>query len=134
MIVVDTNIVAYLFLDGDKHPQARRVLERDPHWRTSPLWVHEFCNTLTKHHKAGLLTREECERALSKALAAIRPTEQPIAPHAALRTAIDFGITSYDAEYLALAIGLGVRCVTEDRRLRDAARDHTWSMEEFLAS
>jgi len=35
VIVVDTNVIAYLLLGGEKTPQARAVLQKDPAW-TAP--------------------------------------------------------------------------------------------------
>ena len=32
MIVVDTNLIGYLFLSSDRSAQAEQALLRDPHW------------------------------------------------------------------------------------------------------
>jgi predicted nucleic acid-binding protein len=38
VIVVDTNVIAYLFLPGEQTAAARRTLQRDPRW-AAPLLV-----------------------------------------------------------------------------------------------
>jgi len=40
--------------------------------------------------------------------------------HAAMRLAIEYGLSAYDASYLWLAIELGVDLITLDRRLQQA--------------
>ena len=50
----------------------------------------------------------------------------------AFHLAIQHCVSSYDAQYLALAQMLGISLVTEDRKLRRAAPDLTVSMQDFL--
>ena len=46
MIVADTNLLVYLFINGDKTPLAQDVLKKAPHWIVPPLWQSEFRNVL----------------------------------------------------------------------------------------
>ena len=46
MIVVDTNIIAYLHISGEFTPVAIQALEKDPHWIVPPLWQSEYRNVL----------------------------------------------------------------------------------------
>ena len=52
----------------------------------------------------------------------------------ALAAAIKFQISGYDARFLAAAIALGARLVTEDAKLRAKAPELTWSIAEALSS
>ncbi len=38
MIVVDTNIIAYLYLQGEHTAQAEKVLQKDSEWMAPLLW------------------------------------------------------------------------------------------------
>ncbi len=52
MIVVDTNLLIYLYVHGQHTVRAEAVLARDPRWVAPLLWRSEFRNVL-----AGLVRR-----------------------------------------------------------------------------
>ena len=58
MIVVDTNVVAYLFLRGEFAPQAEVWLRRDREWAAPVLWRSEFRNLLAGYLRRKQLTFE----------------------------------------------------------------------------
>lgn len=47
MIVVDTNILAYLYLPNDLTANAEKLLRQEPEWAAPILWRSEFRNVLT---------------------------------------------------------------------------------------
>ncbi len=52
MIVVDTNVIAYLWLPGARTAAAERLVKKDSDWNAPLLWRSEFRNVL-----AGCLRR-----------------------------------------------------------------------------
>ncbi len=59
MIVVDTNIISYLYLSGERSQQAEKLLSLDPHWCAPVLWRSEFRSVLGQYLRKNLLTFEE---------------------------------------------------------------------------
>jgi predicted nucleic acid-binding protein len=54
VIVVDTNLLVYLFVRGSRTAEAESVLEKDAVWTAPWLWRSEFRNSL-----AGLVRRQD---------------------------------------------------------------------------
>ncbi|WP_296808844.1 type II toxin-antitoxin system VapC family toxin [Thiocapsa sp.] len=54
MIVVDSNVMAYLYLPGEHTAAAEALLERDPDWAAPILWRSEFRSIL-----AGYIRRKD---------------------------------------------------------------------------
>ena len=46
MVVVDTSILASLYLPGDRVQEVERLLRRDAHWTAPALWRSELLNVL----------------------------------------------------------------------------------------
>jgi predicted nucleic acid-binding protein len=49
MIVVDTNVLAYLYLPGEYTAAAETLLEQDSDWAEPILWRSEFRNILARY-------------------------------------------------------------------------------------
>ena len=56
MIVVDTNVIAYLLIPGDRTAAADEIYRRDPNWVAPTLWRHELINVLCLYVRKGLLS------------------------------------------------------------------------------
>src|SRR5690606_40886482 len=59
MIVVDSNVIAYLYLPGECTAAAEALLERDPEWAAPVLWRSEFRNILAGYLRRDALTFEQ---------------------------------------------------------------------------
>lgn len=133
MVVVDTNILAYLLISGDRTDLARALFERDAEWRSDAFALIEFSNILATCERRGDLDRTQAERLQNDAETVLRGWVN--IPHVtALATARRFGVSAYDARFLAAAEQLRSRLVTEDTKLRSAAPQLTLSLAESLAA
>lgn len=56
MIVVDTNVVAYLLIQGEQTEAARAALALDAEWAAPMLWRSELCNVLALYVRQRHLT------------------------------------------------------------------------------
>jgi len=53
MIVVDTNIISYFYLNSDYSSLAEETFKKDPIWSAPLLWRSEFRNVLTFYFKSS---------------------------------------------------------------------------------
>jgi predicted nucleic acid-binding protein len=134
LIVVDSNVLAYLLIEGEQTPQAAAVWRLDPEWCLPVLWRHEFLNILATYVKAGGADIADVEEVWREALRLAGPGEHEGDPIAALRLAVRHKISAYDAQFVALAQQLEIPLVTEDRRLRAAFPGQFLSMQAFCES
>jgi predicted nucleic acid-binding protein len=133
MVVVDTNILAYLLIEGDRTRDVQALLARDTNWKSEAFVLIEFSNILATYLRANSLTRNQAHALLVEA--ENRLTGLVSLPHGrALRVAEQFGVSAYDARFLGAAQGFKARLVTEDARLRQAAPALTMSLSEALAA
>lgn len=56
MIAEDTNIIAYLLISGERTPQVKVALRKDPEWVAPILWGSEFRSVLAQYLHRGLVT------------------------------------------------------------------------------
>jgi predicted nucleic acid-binding protein len=134
MIAVDSNILAYLLIDGGRTTEARLLLERDPDWHSDAFSLVELTNILATTIRVGDLDVSRATIALVEAQAVISAGLHAVAHSEALTLANRFRVSAYDARYLGVALALGVPLVSEDRRLRTAAPDLTQSLADALAA
>jgi predicted nucleic acid-binding protein len=130
MIVADTNLVAYLLIEGEKTASARKVWDRDRHWLLPPLWRSEFLNVLTLAVRGSVLTETQALHTWSLATALFARSEREPAGEAVLETALRVGLSAYDAHFVVLAEELGVSLVTSDKGILRACPDLAVRLEE----
>jgi len=134
MLLVDTNVVAYLLIEGDHTEAAQELRTRDPDWRSEAFLLVELTNVLASSIARKRMTLSLAEDFLAKATALFDGKLGRI-PHASVLTiAARHRVSAYDARFLALADQLGSRLITEDARLRAAAPALTQSLAEALAA
>lgn len=133
MILVDTNIVAYLLITGERTEPVQRLARLDGDWRSEAFLLVEFTNVLMRYIVAGRLKPDGAQQLLSRAESLLRERLIAVSHAHALEVAAEHGVTAYDARFLAAARMLGAKLVTEDARLRTAAPALTQSVADALA-
>jgi len=123
VIVADTNLVAYLLLEGEHTVAAERVLERDSHWIAPALWRSEFRNILALYVRQDLLVLEQAYRLMELGEILLRGREYTVPSESVLGLAASSGCAAYDCEFVALAQRSEIPLVTSDRRVLAAFPD-----------
>lgn len=120
MIVVDTNVLAYLLLPGPKTSLAEALLLDHPQWAAPPLWRSEWRNVLATYLRRDLLNLPAALALMQQAEAILSAHEQPVSSEQVLALASSSRCSAYDCEFVAAARKLGVPLVTEDQKILSA--------------
>ncbi len=120
MIVVDVNVVAYLYLPGPFTQAVESLLLRDADWAVPRLWRSEFRNILATYLRQDLLSLEQAIDIFKSAQDLLADNEFEVSALPVLRLAHETGCSAYDCEYVALAQHLNVPLVTADKQLLKA--------------
>jgi len=132
VIVVDTNILAYLLIEGDQTVKVRQLLDRDPHWVAPSFWRIEFLNVLLKYARHQSLAPKPVKDIWEASFHLSQLREESVEAGKALDLALKHKITGYDALFVTLAQNLKTVCVTEDKALRKAVPHLTISLDDIL--
>jgi predicted nucleic acid-binding protein len=133
MIVVDTNIIGYLFLTSDRSSQAEQALRKDPDWAAPLLWRSDFRNVLALYLRQDLLSLEDAHQIMDEASRLMRGMEYEVASLRVLSLVASSACSAYDCEFVALAQDLGVPLVTADRHILDQFPEASISLDTFVS-
>ena len=117
MIVVDSNVLAYLLLPSDFTPAAEALLRSEPDWTAPPLWRSEFRNMLAGYLRRGSLSFEKVVAVQLAAEELLADGEYPVDSPAVLQLVRESRCSAYDCEFVALAIKLKTIVVTLDKQI-----------------
>ena len=134
MIVVDTNVIAYLFLPGEYTAEARRTLQRDSRWTAPLLWRSELRNVLATAMRGGHLALNDALEVFDAAGDLMAGGEFDVASEAVLRLAARSACSAYDCEFVVLAQQLGIVLVTADRQVLAEFADTAQALTQFGCS
>ncbi len=124
MIVVDTNVLAYLLLPSAHSQLAETLFERDPDWAAPILWRSEFRNLLAGYLRRKTLTFDEVLKVQAEAEALLAGNEHEVDSRRVIELVRDSDCSAYDCEFVALAARLGVKVVTMDAKMLRAFPQH----------
>ena len=117
MIVVDSNILAYLYLPGEFTEAAEALFESDPDWAAPILWRSEFRNILAGYVRRGSLSFDQALAIQQEAESLLAGAEYEVDSPSVMLLVKDSDCSAYDCEFVALARQLGATLVTMDGKL-----------------
>ena len=120
MIVVDTNVVAYLFLRGEFAAQAEAWLRHDRDWVAPLLWRSEFRNLLAGYLRRKQLTFEVVREIQREAEVLLTGNEHEVDSLRVLELVRGSDCSAYDCEFVSVAMRLGVKLLTADGKVLKA--------------
>jgi predicted nucleic acid-binding protein len=117
VIVVDTNVIAYLYLPNELTNLSEELLRREPAWLAPVSWKSEFRNLLALYLRRGLLDFERAYAVQLEAEGLLSGREYEVDSYEVLKLAKESGCSAYDCEFVVLAKHLGVKLVTCDQAI-----------------
>lgn len=117
MIVVDTNVIAYLYLSSAHSDLSERLLVADPDWAAPRLWRSEFRNVLALYLRKDILSLDEVLGIVDQAERLVSDREYEVPSMQVMQLVSASVCSAYDCEFVALAQYLGVPLATQDRML-----------------
>ena len=130
MIVVDTNVLAYLLLPYEFSSQADALFTRDAEWVAPILWRSEFRNLLAGYVRRKTLTFDEVLKVQAEAEALLAGNEYEVDSRRVLELVRDSSCSAYDCEFIALAIRFGTKVVTMDGKMLKEFPQHAVALAE----
>lgn len=120
MIVADTNLLVYLYVQGQRTEESEAVLRRDSTWAVPLFWRSEFRNVLIGLVRRRVLPLEAAATIAEETERWLTGHEYSVLSHHMLSLATQSGCSAYDCEFVALAKDLRVPLVTTDRQILNA--------------
>jgi predicted nucleic acid-binding protein len=120
VIVVDTNVLAYLYLPSRFTASAEALLQRDPDWAAPVLWRSEFRSILAGYMRRRTITFEQARDLQAEAESLLAGSEHEVESQRVLELVRDSDCAAYDCEFAALAMRLDTKLVTMDAKLLKA--------------
>ena len=117
MIVVDTNVIAYLFIKGEYSEFAEHLLKIEPEWISPPLWRSEFRSVLSLYIRKNKLTVKEAYKIAQLAEDFMNEREFQVDSDKIFNLVSSSDCSSYDCEFVALAQSFNLTLYTSDKKV-----------------
>ena len=132
MIVVDTNIISYFYLNSDYALIAEQTFKKDPVWAAPLLWKSEFRSVLTFYLRKKIISLAEAIEIFEGAEELLKENEYEINSMQVLSLSYSSGCSAYDCEFVNLAKDLNIPLITQDKKVLHNFPETATTMDGFL--
>lgn len=133
MIVVDTNIISYLYIAGESSQQSENLLAFDSHWVAPRLWLSEFRNVLARYLRTTRLALDQVMLIIHHAETLLSDSEYEVSSAHIMQHVENSTCSAYDCEFVALAQYLDVPLITADKKILRAFPEVAKTVEFYMA-
>jgi predicted nucleic acid-binding protein len=131
VIVVDSDIIAYYWINGPLTRAAWQVWTKDPDWHVPLLGRSEMRSILTGYLRDGSLAARQIGQVMAAGEAAFSGREHLVSSERVLKIVEETRVSAHDAEFVALAEVLAVPLVTADKAVLKAFPARARTMQTF---
>lgn len=132
MIVVDTNIISYLYLAGESSQLSENLLAFDSSWVAPRLWLSEFRNVLARYLRTNQLALDQILLIIQQAETLLSDSEYEVSSAQIMHDVEKSSCSAYDCEFVALAQYLDVPLITADRKILHAFPVVAKTVESYI--
>ena len=132
MIVVDTNVIASMWVPNDMDEWVYKVLKKDDDWVAPLLWRSEFRNILSLYLRREMLELSVVLQATEEAEQLMNTNEFEVNSIQVMSFVSDSSCSAYDCEFVALADDLNVQLITFDKKIIHEFPNIAIGPEEFV--
>lgn len=133
MIVVDTNVIAYLIFATPYSGAVTSLHKHNPHWEAPVLWKSEFLNVLSLYYRKKLIDPSEAQYAFDYAERLMGKNDHLVSAPAIFELIMNSGCSSYDCEFVALASELDTNLITYDKQILTEFPAIAMKPDDYLA-
>ena len=132
MIVVDTSIISYFYLNSNFSELAEQLFYQDPVWIAPILWRSEFRNVLSFYLRKEIIELSDAVEIFGLAEALLKENEYEINAFKVLTLTNESNCSAYDCEFVSLAKDLRVPLITEDKKVFKNFPETAQNMNHFI--
>ena len=132
MIVVDTNIISYLYLPTKYTELAEQLLQKQPQWIVPVLWISEFRNVLTLYLRKRLYEFDDIAMILQEAERLLSDQEYKVSSLSVMNLVLKSDCSAYDCEFVALAELKETILITQNKKILRNFPKIAFSLESYL--
>jgi predicted nucleic acid-binding protein len=132
VIVVDSNVIAYCWINGPRTELAQRVRVRDADWHVPVLWRSELRNILVGYFRDQSLSASDGADIMAAAENGLAGREHLVPSASVFEVCSKSKLSAYEGEFVALAGALAAPLVTADSAVLKAFPRVALTMEGFL--
>lgn len=132
MIIVDTNVIAYLYLPTSYTPDAEKLLIQEPVWGAPYLWRSELRNVIALYLRKKIVSFDQAIQIQAEAELLMVENEFEVKSSDILSLVKDSTCSAYDCEFVALANNFKSTLVTTDKKILSEFPSTAKSLQQFL--
>ena len=134
MIIVDTNILVYLYIQGEYTQAVERLLDIDCTWAAPVLWRSEFRNVLALYIRKKIISVDHAINITAQAEILMAENEYQPSSAAVLDFVHSSACSAYDCEFVCLAKQFEIPLITQDKKILAEFPKYALKLDQFIHS
>jgi predicted nucleic acid-binding protein len=132
MIIIDTNILIYLYIEGEYTASVESLLTIDCSWAAPLLWRSEFRNVLALYLRKKIISLQQSLDIISEAEKLMSGNEYQPSSEVVLTLMNNSTCSAYDCEFISLAKQFKVPLITQNSKLLAEFPRYTSAIAHYI--